>query len=338
MRRNHLTVIRAENETGKTSMLTALQWALYGDDALPGKGIDYRIHPLDWDEGSGARVPIDVMIEFEVTTSQPTGRGHPRTSSTRYRLVRSTIEEVRGTEWIRGPSTPKLYQLTNTGDVPIHQPEATIVDELPPDLREVFFTDGDRALNFIEASLSTSTKRDRVQKAIRSLLGLAVLESAQKHVKDAALDVNRRAQRGAKNESLAELSRRIDATSKEIEEFEQKVKGAADQFEEFDVKLADIDKQIDAVLARGDQEKLSRELEATRNNLKRHDEGLEKLDKAHAGLFSQFKPLREIYLPNTPEGDKVYSTPGAQGKIPNTTITVLEDVSKNQSIASAENR
>ena len=32
----NLTVISAANETGKTTILTALQWALYGDVALPG--------------------------------------------------------------------------------------------------------------------------------------------------------------------------------------------------------------------------------------------------------------------------------------------------------------
>ena len=34
----NLTVIRAANESGKTTILHALQWALYGDSALPGKG------------------------------------------------------------------------------------------------------------------------------------------------------------------------------------------------------------------------------------------------------------------------------------------------------------
>ena len=40
-----LSVIRAENESGKTTILNALQWALYGDDALPGGRRDYRMHP-----------------------------------------------------------------------------------------------------------------------------------------------------------------------------------------------------------------------------------------------------------------------------------------------------
>ena len=37
-----LTVIRAENETGKTTILNALQWVLFGDDGLPSRGAGYR--------------------------------------------------------------------------------------------------------------------------------------------------------------------------------------------------------------------------------------------------------------------------------------------------------
>ena len=34
-----LTVIRAANESGKTTILHGLQWALYGDSALPGSSV-----------------------------------------------------------------------------------------------------------------------------------------------------------------------------------------------------------------------------------------------------------------------------------------------------------
>ena len=44
-----LTVIRAANESGKTTILHGLQWALYGDAALPGRGEDFRLHPIDWE-------------------------------------------------------------------------------------------------------------------------------------------------------------------------------------------------------------------------------------------------------------------------------------------------
>ena len=51
-----LTVVRAENETGKTTMLHGIQWALYGDDALPGKGRDFRLYPIDWNASDGETV------------------------------------------------------------------------------------------------------------------------------------------------------------------------------------------------------------------------------------------------------------------------------------------
>ena len=41
-----LTVIRAANETGKTTCLNALMWCLYGDNALPSK-TSYVLFPND---------------------------------------------------------------------------------------------------------------------------------------------------------------------------------------------------------------------------------------------------------------------------------------------------
>ena len=37
----NLTVIRAANESGKTTLLTALQWGLFGDEALPNHGTTF---------------------------------------------------------------------------------------------------------------------------------------------------------------------------------------------------------------------------------------------------------------------------------------------------------
>jgi DNA sulfur modification protein DndD len=165
-----LTVIRAENETGKTTILNALQWALYGDDALPGKGQDYRLHPIDWNASEGRRVPISAQVEFETTTVRNSPRGLIETTR-QYCIVRSAYETLESAKWDRGQSTVRLFHLSDTGSNPIDPPEAFINEELPPELREVFFTDGDRALIFIEATVSATTKRERVQKAIRSLLG-----------------------------------------------------------------------------------------------------------------------------------------------------------------------
>ena len=102
-----LTVIRAENESGKTTILNALQWALYGDDALPEQGRGFRLHPIDWDLSSGTQVPIVVTVDFESIAR----RKGPVTTTRRYRIVRTTQEILDGTEWQRFPSTVKLFEI-----------------------------------------------------------------------------------------------------------------------------------------------------------------------------------------------------------------------------------
>ena len=195
-----LTVVRAANESGKTTILHGLRWALYGDAALPGKGEGFRLHPIDWDAGDGKRVPITATVEFELTTHRRVA-GKLRANRRRYRLVRSALEDV-DSQALRSASTMKLFALNDTGSSPIGAPEALINDELPLELRDVFFTDGDRALSFIEADVALSTKRDRVQRAIRSLLGLGVIDDAIKHVRKSAAEVNKKAKQSGVLEEL----------------------------------------------------------------------------------------------------------------------------------------
>jgi len=84
----NLTVIRAANETGKTTILTALQWALYGDDALPDKGDGFRLHPIDWSIHDKKEIPITVTVDFEVVRQNPV-RGSVRETRHNFQIVRS---------------------------------------------------------------------------------------------------------------------------------------------------------------------------------------------------------------------------------------------------------
>ena len=97
-----LTVIRASNESGKTTILNALQWALYGDDALPNKGRGHRLFPIDMDVPDGRAIPISVQVDFEEMTS----------GKNLYRLIRS-VEET--TEGHRQNPKVELFKLMETG-------------------------------------------------------------------------------------------------------------------------------------------------------------------------------------------------------------------------------
>lgn len=319
-----LTVIRAENETGKTTILNGLQWALYGDDALPDKGRDYRLHPIDWDASDGRRVPISVQVEFETTALRRSARGLIETRR-QYRIIRSAFETLNGAKWERTPSTVRLFHLAETGSVPIDPPEAVIEEELPPELRDVFFTDGDRALSFIEATVSASTKRERVQKAIRSLLGLGVIEDALKHVKKAAAEVNKAAKGIGSDTKLTQLATKLEQIDKDSTDLEERIEDAKAQFAAFDEKLAALQKKIDAALIKGDREKLKRDIEQAEKQLKHIDSQRAAAGKEHADLFRGLALSRDLLGPVLEKGLAKLGELHDQGKIPNTTIPVLED-------------
>ena len=91
-------------------------------------------------------------IDFEVTTTtHRTGSGEPiRTSNTEYRLIRSTSDTLSWRNMVsRSNDKSDSSRLTPQGDRPIRTHRMRLIFEhLPPELREVFFTDGDQSPEF----------------------------------------------------------------------------------------------------------------------------------------------------------------------------------------------
>lgn len=318
-----LTVIRAANESGKTTILHGLQWALYGDTALPGRGEDFRLHPIDWHVSDGRRVPVIATVEFELTSHRRVS-GTTRETRRRYRLVRSAFEEV-DSHTRRATSTVKLFALNDTGASPIEAPEALINDELPPELREVFFTDGDRALSFIEADVTLSTKRERVQRAIRSLLGLGVIDDAIKHVRRSAAEVNRKAKQVGTGSDLNNIASQLEAIGDNIENLDADLKDAKQQFGAFDEKVNEIDRKIALALEKGDKEKLGKDLDQVKSEIRRLDSQLGAAEKEHSVLFRSRSIASDLLQPVFDHAFEQLEVLRDQGKIPNTTIPVLQD-------------
>ena len=315
-----LVVVRAANESGKTTILHALRWALYDDAALPGQGKDFRLHPIDWDGESP--VPIAVTVDFEVTKHR-TSQGQRIDTHRRYQLVRSTTEDVSTLH--RAPSTVKLFEVTPTGSRSVPHPAATIKEELPPELREVFFTDGDRALSFIEAEVARSTKRQRVEQAIRSLLGLGILESAARHVKKARADANRRAKNINLTGDLRQVATRLESLGTERERLEKELTSAKAQFAAFDERLIDVANKISLALAKGDREELDRNLTKAKATLSQLEADGEKAKKRHSQLFRTRSMANGLLAEPLAGAYQRLEDLRDRGKIPNTTIPVLEE-------------
>ena len=163
-------------------------------------------------------------------------------------------------------------------------PEAHIRPHLPSDLREVFFTDGDRALSFIEGSRTAQMKR--VEGAIQSLLGLDTVEKARDHARQVGSELNKRIRRDMGNrdelqavsENLALLQQQLPLLEAETKESKAALVRLDELEQEADRKLAD-------ALRQGNKDELVRKLaDIARKRQVAERESL-RATRDHADLF-----------------------------------------------------
>ena len=107
-----LTVIRAENGSGKTSTLHALRWAMWGKPGIPqGMALTSTEVP------SGQPVTVQVRVDF-------TERDIYSGEEIQYRIIRSCTEtRGEGDEYHRNPERVRLIETTERGSRDIEEGE-----------------------------------------------------------------------------------------------------------------------------------------------------------------------------------------------------------------------
>ena len=320
-----LTVIRAENKTGKTTILNALQWALYGDNALPGGRNDYRLH--HWDRENDERVEVSVEVDFEVTTTRYNRRTSMLVENRKeYRIIRSVFETPRGEDrWDRAQSSATLYESTEKGYEGVSDPESRIAEMLVPELKDIFFMDSDRALSFIESKATRSSKRRLVKDAIRSILGFDVISSSLRHVGSTSKTVNDEVLKMSSNRELNEVEEKLNILNSDIDELTEKVADADEQIGNIEVKIEDVRSEIMGALSKGNREDLEKEISDTRKDLNHIYGEQDAALRAHSRLFrdpSLYRDtLEQVLAKSFAKLDELRD----HGKIPNETISVLEE-------------
>ena len=323
-----LTVIRAENESGKTTLLVGLQWGLYGDPALPGRASEFRLHPINWEESS-ERATISVEIDLELSRSRSTRQGGTIHQTEVYRITRTAQETVNGIHWQRDTSSLSLHHRTERGWDEIHYPDRIISDEIPEELREIFFTDGDRALTFIEAA-ETYSKRDRVKKSIRSLLGLDIIEAALNHVKATSRKVNAEAKNVGANESVEEVATELENAEAEIERHGKIIDESRSAADSIEVEIRDLEKELSNALIKGDKVDLERRRSRNNTEYKNANAAKKTAVESHSELFRSMAFSRDLIGKPLEESMARLDALRTQKRFPKTSIPVLEDILKAQ--------
>ena len=318
-----VTVIRAENGTGKTTLLTALSWGLFDDDALPGRRAAYRLHPLDWDiESNGDLCPVSVTIGF-VTIDDETGM--ERT----YDLERKTEEQlISGGEFNAHKSSLLLFEHKTTGYEPVPNPNAFIANRvLPKSLKDVFFIDGDRALAFIEATDERNAKRERVEKAVRQLLGLDILEEAERHVDNVRRQAVANVRKKAAGTNLAKLAARETQLTEKLETLQEEKRTVEEDRQATEIrKRKAYEALCDALAAGGDDRQILKTALASRvGELDDERKHYIELTRRQHALVNRSDVLMRVAHQHIDCAGELLSTLEKDGVIPDTLPDVVRD-------------
>jgi DNA sulfur modification protein DndD len=315
-----LTVIRAENGSGKTSTLMALRWALYGEKGLGDPTM--RLSPTSWPSGQDCEV--SVQLDFSHTLYSVIA-GESVGTTTDYRLLRSVTERPEGNRPNRGADRPTLYQYGDSGLDKKHAPELLIEDMLPIEMKDIFFTDGDAALTFISPQLGKATRSNQVREAIRSLLGLVLLENVGYHIAEAKKRFNSGVSKLSGSAELADITRRLTEAEDGESRDTGRLRDVERQIEDLARRYEEADKRLQLALQAGDYEEVVREQNRARAQLKDAKDNEQPLKERHQQLLQDERLSLVMLGPVLEKGFSELAKLHDAGIIPSGSVPVLEE-------------
>ncbi len=290
-----LTVIRAENGSGKTTFLRAVVWGMYGENGLPGERRSrYPLHPAWWQPDAGG-IETSVAIEFENDgSSRQRSDSGPRTRL--YRLSRTVRTISRPAE---KDDEPDFQRVDEKARLMEREPDGTwtprevgvdlaIKEFLPWELRDFFVMDADQAVDFVGGTESKVVGRGEVEQkttdAVRSLLGIDVFERAAERLQSTARLLGRKATKAIGDKGLDAMQTELDALEQRRERLEEALRSERATRADLAGRSADVGETLEGeILKIGAYESLvARRQQASRQReaaIDRRRTGLEKLSR-----------------------------------------------------------
>lgn len=324
-----LTVIRAANETGKTTAETALIWGLYGSSSLPGKGVKYPLYPSDTLAKGERKVEVSVEIEFETEQVVPIGKGKQKIKNVHYRLLRNCTEYPSISEYVRREhEVVCLYEITEGGVERIldSNVKGIIENSIPEALKDVYFTDGDSAMSFIEAAATQGAKRKRVKDAIEALLGLKVLEQTVKHLEGATRRFGSKIDNTDYAQEYEKINDRLDSAKEDLKEWSEELNNIENELTSGEKKLSDVEKKVENILKLGDKEKLVNEIQKNKNNIKREQDSADRALKDLSSLMKNPDIASSMIMKVANKGLNILNELSKSRQLPKVNIPILEEL------------
>lgn len=260
-----VTVIHGENGAGKTSLLNAFKWVLYGATDFDTNNENILSEKAIAEAAQNSTVVMSVTLEFDDEGS----------TYTAHREQKFTKGAGLHAESL-GPSMPSLTFIDSAGlSKRSTNPGNQLNQILPEDMHSYFFFNGERIEKLAYNSAST-----QVRDAIKALMGLNILDRAEKQLKNSVV---RHFNKEAKDSSSGNMTALLDEQSRltdQIQKKEEEISGWKKTLSEIDLEIEAIDKRLHSIEAIAEKQKRREELENQLEQIKKDkDEASSALNK-----------------------------------------------------------
>jgi DNA sulfur modification protein DndD len=228
-KQKNVTLIWGANGAGKTTLLNAFTWVLYNqftkDFEKPGTLANQDV----WgDLDHGAQLRVEVELEFENA-----GQIFTASRASVYRKGEG------GSAIVEEDARPALSYVDETGrSQKSGNPDDHLRQILPERLHSFFFFNGERIEHLVQASAY-----EEIEDAIKTILGLKVVERAIKHLPNAAKKFEQELRAHGTDEqreiatNLEDFDKQLEAAQVERGESEKRATAWQDEIDEIEKKL-----------------------------------------------------------------------------------------------------
>lgn len=254
-----VTVIHGENGAGKTSLLNAFKWVLYGTTDFDTNNENILSEKAIAEAGQDSTIVMSVTLEFDDDGVAYTAHREQKFAKGKGLHAESL-----------GPSVPLLTWINSAGlSGRSSNPGSQLNQILPEDMHGYFFFNGERIEKLAYNSAST-----QVREAIKCLMGMNILERAEKQLKGPVI---RHFNKEAKESSSGNMTVLLEEQSRltdQIQQKEDEIKGWKNTLSEIDLEIEAIDKRLQSIEAIAEKQKRRKVLEEQLEQIK--------IDKASA--------------------------------------------------------
>lgn len=229
---NNFTIIKGNNGTGKTTLLNAFTWCLYGKEIHSYSGHDSGMSLCNNKSVTLAEPGEDILVSVEIYFLDEKNR--PYIFERSLNFYKNNDGELRQ----RGNKTTFKVTKPNGKDTTVkYDDEYTIKKLIPKSIQEYFFFDGARLGDYFQV-----TSNQSIKDAVFEISQLNIVESLSKNLRK-VVDIYTSKQKKI-SPKIGDAQELINKYEKDIDDYKNDIKRLTSEISESESEIRFIDKQL----------------------------------------------------------------------------------------------